>query len=383
MYYELKCLNSNNVLTSILECNTNTITQEKSCIIKMSSLQAQLNLSLFSIVTCFVRGKNYIGFGKFSIPSKNIIIKSYPQTMSSISRGSNTNSSQLEIYISNITNPQNGGSEVTNLEVTISSETLIYPFSNTIILQAPDFTINDSAEHNVIIKAINVYGTSTQSSSLNIYAATVPGKVQNLSNEYNEENILVNWDSPINKGGNTMSITSYNIQVYATDGIYYDIAACDNNTIFSTLSCKFQLLLLKNEPYNIPFNSLIKFKVVAQNEVGWGTEEIIQSIHMRSKPNLNGYEELIIKDDSLSDSSTMVVNFPILTDNDDSGGVSSDTLTYTYYYSSPTVSETSITEISPGKISFSCNTNELYTMRFEATNIYGTSISLGKEILCV
>lgn len=113
----------------------------------------------------------------------------------------------------------------------------------------------------------NLLGWSEFSDEIAIESSTKPDPINSLSTSNVNEKVVINFVEPYNRG---KEITNYSFYIKLKNGSLSNIT-CDEDltTIISTLTCSFDMMILKNYPFSFVYGDEIVAFITSYNGNGW------------------------------------------------------------------------------------------------------------------
>ncbi len=98
--------------------------------------------------------------------------------------------------------------------------------------------------------------------------------------------VVFEWDLPDERGD---PIYAYTIQIKDNDGDWNTTSYCDgtDSLIVSSLTCTIPMNVFRDDPFNLPFNTLIEVRGFAINLLGTSTASNVNTVgaRVRTIPN--------------------------------------------------------------------------------------------------
>lgn len=198
--------------------------------------------------------------------------------MAAPTRGSATSTTQIEVDWSLLTNPSNGGSEVTSYQLVWDAGTgsttsslvgLLAPYTQASYVVTTGVTLGSTYKFKV--RAQNVYGWGGYSPEFSIVASEAPAQMQVATTSIVGTAARISWVAPASNGE---PITAYRVKVLHSDGVTYseEPVSCSGTeaAIVSNLRCDIPLTTLRASPFNLVLGDLVRATVAAGNAQGYG-----------------------------------------------------------------------------------------------------------------
>lgn len=249
----------------------------------MSDVITATSLVQGNLIAVRVKANNIVGSSDVSDwNTSGATIKVKPQApTTSPTRNSLTSTTQIVADFGPLDSSKNGGSDITSyaLEMLVSGAWVeVVGITTTNLLTtatatSPTFTITSGERYTLRWSAINIFGTSDPSPTIQILAATIPDQPNAVSiSVLTNGDLQISWSEPTNTGGSGVLIVDHVVEIKSKDGNYYeDTSLCDGSTepSLSSLACEFRFSGLLLSPYLLVQGDLVKAIVKVKNEIGW------------------------------------------------------------------------------------------------------------------
>jgi predicted phage tail protein len=100
--------------------------------------------------------------------------------------------------------------------------------------------VTEGASYRFVVRAVNIYGTGTDSSEATIRASDVPSRMATLSTTRTSLSVLAQWAEPSDNGA---AVTAYRIELWdpSTAAYVEDTSRCDGSSasVISDRYCTF------------------------------------------------------------------------------------------------------------------------------------------------
>jgi len=186
-----------------------------------------------------------------------------------------TNQSQISITIA--ATSDNGGSPITSYSLEwdagtagVSYTSLIGESSDNLDLIYNSTGVTAGGSYMFRVRAKNIYGWSSYSSTLTAIAAEVPDQPSSPTVTNTGTSVKIAWTDPFNGGS---AITSYGVQLLHADGTTYssDLTNCNaasDGTIIANKYCVIPMATLTAGPFSLTQGTIVVARVLATNAIG-------------------------------------------------------------------------------------------------------------------
>ena len=126
------------------------------------------------------------------------------------------------------------------------------------------------------VQSRNIFGNSTDSTPVvSILAAQIPDRPLPPTTSLSGTSLTIDWDAPFEQGSD---IDYYKIYILKSDLTTYSLELndCDgsNPSIVSSTSCVIDVLILRSDPFYLPWGTKVYAKVIAHNFYGDSQESL-------------------------------------------------------------------------------------------------------------
>jgi hypothetical protein len=353
------------------------------CLVDMHDLRASpFNLVYDALVRARVLAYNERGWSIASDPnSSGAHVQVEPLAMGVTSRGILTGPTQIDVYWSPLTTPQDGGSSVLSYHLQYDNGTFATTWLDVVGL-APDSiatTIIVSSEivsgtiYGFRVRARNIFGWGPYSTVTEIKAAREPGlPVAPVTTiDPVAGGVTIEWTAPDARGD---TITAYKIEIANKAGnTWYTEAHCNGTdpVVIAALSCVVPMSTLTAAPYSYVFDDLVQVRVQAANYFGFGVLSPV-SISTGARIRVVPSQMLPPTEDPSCTDVTLTMNWIALSGAD---AGNSPVIAYSLYWDAGVALATEFTELTDALLtSFTVNGVEggrSYRFKVRARNIYG------------
>lgn len=239
-----------------------------------------------------VLAKNERGWSAASEASATgVEVKTEPSKMATPTNDdTTTNQARIKVAWSALADPDNGGSDITSYHLQWDNGSGGSTWVDLVGLSptstALSFTVStgvvSGTSYKFRVRAANVYGWGSYSSTLTVKAAAAPAQVLSVSTTIDEATgrLKISWLPPSTNGD---PITAYKVEIYdALLAVAYEESTyCPGTStaLLQNLYCTVPMTVLADSPYGYGVNRVIVVQISAQNSYGYGTS---------STPNSSG-----------------------------------------------------------------------------------------------
>lgn len=205
--------------TSLCDGSSSTSMSTLSCEFSFLPLvESPFNLVQGNTIKVQILVKNSIGWGQELEVTDGITVMTIPETPpTSPTEGSNSNNVQIEIIIDALTGTNTGGSDILEYDIFWNQGSIINTWDLLITLPATGSSfqshiqtagISEGLTYQFKYAARNFLGTSLDSATTSILAATVPAQVAQPTRGLSSTNVVISWLMPDARGS---VITKYKV----------------------------------------------------------------------------------------------------------------------------------------------------------------------------
>lgn len=251
------------------------------------------NLGYSNLVKAIVSAQNINGWSDYSLPNLvGATIQVEPQVMPAPTKGVLTLQTQVHVLWSDVNfTPNNGDSDIITYNVQWDKGTLGKFWYNLIGSSTNSLTTSYIVTNSIVpgdyyqfkVRAQNKWGWGPFSPVFTIQSSTIPDQILPPTTSLNIGTgaVIISWIKP-NDRNNPIDMYKIEIQSAADSQWYETLATCNgaiSTTIVINRQCTVPMETLLAEPFKYQLSNVVKARVTAHNQNGWG---------LVSNPNTSG-----------------------------------------------------------------------------------------------
>jgi hypothetical protein len=248
------------------------VVSARKCSVPMSTLRTLTARPRDSLIRVKVRAFNAKGSGEYSeVNTAGATIETEPTNLlvASIDVPSTSNTATKVTWTA-LTGSARGGWDVaiTDYEVYWDQSTGTWvSLANTTALETVKTELVGGTVYSFKVRAYNKYGEGLFAEPVSVNTSQAPDQPAAPTVEVVGAHVKISWVRPFR---NYREVLGYQILIAASDGTFLERKAlCDGAAQAAVMYCLVGMHDLRAAPFGLTYNTLVRAKVLAQNERGW------------------------------------------------------------------------------------------------------------------